>query len=199
MAADSPSLRTAWPVLTALAIAVLGVTGALLLGGTEEDPTVLRAGYALDPEDPWPLRGDASLVAGDALADLPDGWGEAEPLFAHRSDGDLEVVLLDGARRRWAVAVQTAVGWQLEPHGLLGETGVLASERPGQRVLAVADPRVDSFTAVTLAGTARTEELDLLADGVAEAAVVTDRSLGVVGAVDGEPVVRGEVRETGDA
>ena len=173
-------------------VAVLLVGGAVLLNLRDPEVPEPVAGFGLDLQAPWALRGDPALVAPGALTGLRADWVAAAPLFAHRRGAEVELVLLQQERRRWAVASRRAGTWTLSERRLPAQgAGLLAAVLPdgaGRRLLAVADPDVDGLALVQGSGYAYGDDLTELADGVGEATLDDDEQGAVVGR-DGDQVV----------
>jgi hypothetical protein len=117
---------------------------------------------ALDPDAPWEVRGDASLVTDDQLQALGADWAQRHgvatdqvrvtPLYVQRSplSGDVEVVYLVRFRDNpwmWGVSSLAEGGWSwYADNELAAGTTALAAALPGdassERLLVVAAPSV---------------------------------------------------------
>lgn len=189
---DRPSSGSLLPLVGAVAVLALLLGGAVLLNLRSPDAPEPAAGFALDVEDPWPLRGDAVLVRPAALTGLRADWAGAAPLFARQRGTAVELVLLQPQQRRWAVATRTGGAWTLQERRLPDRpVGVLAAvlrDGGGRRLLAVTDPDVDGMAVVRGTGYADGEDLTPLADGVGES-TLTEQDAGLVVGTDDEQVV----------
>jgi hypothetical protein len=213
---------------TALAVAAVALTVPALLPDRDEPAVVATqlpssaaspsAGAlspaALDPQHPWPYRGDPAVVAGSELVTLRAEWSAKHPgttltpLFGqvYEPSAKPEIVFVSTAQGddRWGVATSSESGWDFRyDEALPFGTKVLMAVLPGDevpRLLVVAAPSTGDL-AYAADGTSFTS-MAALAPGVGVHPLEGDTAKDAVRVLDGNgdldhPVFEGPAPDAG--